>query len=626
MTKVFTIEPNPRWVIIDDFSKLPNGAAIYTYRTRNPTEFKPAFQDAGGTTPYGQPITGFGNGTMPPIFWEFDDAAPDETYYIEVWSGLKQEDGGQGVRLWTFDGLSGGSTGGGGSTTTNNDIENLIVNGEFYRNIGNQLGTPSLPTFLTLAPSTNAGIGGYENSPDNGPPSPDIIFAKKNQTDSDSLSFVTVSPFGSNNLGTIQPTPQIYVKYTCTVGGTSQTYKYIQFPVVKGLQNLSSANVSVKIWAKLVSGNPLGVTLNWRQFFGNGGAPSADVITPIGGGPITLDSTWKGITINDVTIPSVNFLGSTPGSCGNDALYFQIAFPTSDAIDVEFILPCIYLGKVTSNFDFHTLDEVDAIVNSPRTGDIRTSISDYILGWIRMNNGTIGSAASGATSRANQDTFPLFDLIWRNFQSNQGLAPMFNGTTPIAYGASSVADFTANRRLSLTKNLGRVMAGALPAPGTQAFTRSGNLLNVTTSDGFYTGMAVTVSGGGLPSPLVAGKVYYAIVVSATAISLATTTADALAGTVIPLTTAGTGTVTSVYAEKLGDFTGEEMHLQAGNEVGVHNHGFTVPFSNQATSRGGGAADTVTNLNPFNSNTSNSSQNVPMNIMQPTVYMNVFIKL
>src|SRR5262245_421375 len=198
MAQVFTLQPNPHWVIIDNFSKLPNGAAIYTYRSLNPTEFKPAFQDAGGTIPYGQPIVGFGNGTMPPIFWEFDDAEPDDTYYIQVWSAPQNQGG---VFLWDFNGLSGESGGGGGTIITNNDVENLIVNGEFYRNIGDQIGAPALPTFITLAPSAHQDIGGYANSINDGPPSPDTIFAKSNSSDNDSITFVPVSPIGSNNLG-----------------------------------------------------------------------------------------------------------------------------------------------------------------------------------------------------------------------------------------------------------------------------------------------------------------------------------------------------------------------------------------------------------------------------------------
>ena len=286
----------------------------------------------------------------------------------------------------------------------------------------------------------------------------------------------------------------------------------------------------------------------------------------------------------------------------------------------------MYLGSVVSNTDFHTLDEVDAIVNSPRTGDVRTSLNSYLSGWVPMNDGTIGNAASGSTARANQDTFQLFDLIWRTFQSNQTLAPMFNGHSPIAYGASSVADFTANRGISLTKNLGRVMAGALAVAANQTFTRSGNLLSVGSSLGFYTGMAVTVSGAGLPAPLMAGTVYYAIVVDQTDISLATTTENALSGTPISLTTAGSGNVISVNMETLGSFIGEESHLQAAAEVGQHVHGIGGGGQFLATGPGSGLFGTGPDQASLQTTTLANAGGMPFNVIQPTVYMNVFIKL
>jgi len=79
-----------------------------------------------------------------------------------------------------------------------------------------------------------------------------------------------------------------------------------------------------------------------------------------------------------------------------------------------------------------------------------TSLNNFVpYGWVAMDDGTIGSATSGSTSRANIDTFPLFDLIWNTFQGAQTLAPMFtSGGVPVAYGASPSADFSANRRLS----------------------------------------------------------------------------------------------------------------------------------------------------------------------------------
>lgn len=84
--------------------------------------------------------------------------------------------------------------------------------------------------------------------------------------------------------------------------------------------------------------------------------------------------------------------------------------------------------------------------------------------------------------------------------------------------------------------------------GTGTLTASVSLLPTTTTDdgrSTYNGAAVTVSnsGGALPSPLVAGTVYYAVYLTNNLFGLATTYANAAIGTVIITTTTGTGTQT-----------------------------------------------------------------------------------
>jgi len=451
MAITYTIQPNPHWVIIDNFSKLPNGAAIYTYSSLNPSAFKPAFQDAAGTIPYDQPIVGFGNGTMPPIFWEFDSANPTDTYYIRVYDSADTT-----IQnfLWDFDGLPGEAGSGGGTIVANNDIQNLVVNGAFYRHVGTQTGAPSIPTFITLAPSNNAGYVGNLADP-NGPASPDIIFAKNNQTASDSLSFPLFTPNGIASLAP-NPTPINYLNYTSTGAGSGETYKYIQFPIVQGLQNLSGQTCSIKIFARLNSGNA-NVTLTLRQFFGNGGSPSADVVTAVGSPAIT--SSWQSFIFNGVVIPSI--AGKTIGTCGNDGLFLQVNFPLSALVNVDIVLPSLYLVNVlsASAIDFHSYDQVDAIVNSPRTGDQKITISPFTLGWVAMLDGTIGNASSTAFY-ANIDAFPLFDMLWNTFVSNQSLAPMFTSTNVnVAYGADPFTDFNANNKIQLTFQAGRAIAG-----------------------------------------------------------------------------------------------------------------------------------------------------------------------
>ncbi len=624
MAITFGIAPNPHWVVIDDFSKLPPGAAIYTFDSANKSIEKPAYQAPNINIPFTNPIVGFANGTFPAIYWKFDDSLdPPDLYYIQVWDKVKGPNNVNGaVMLWDFDGLTGSNaSGGGGTITTNLDLENLVVNGEFYWNVGNLPIAPatSVPALVTLAPSNHDGFCGVALDPANqAPPSPDIIFAKSSTLSNDSIKF-TDFPLGSTDLIPNQPTPKKYVNYACTSGG-AETYKVIQFPIVKGLQNLNNLSISIAMWNQYTSGNS-NITLQLRQFFGNGtNGPSSDVVTPLGS--LSFSGTdWTKTEFLDVIVPGIGFGGATLGNCGNDALFLQINIPTGVTTDFNFILPAIYIGDSISETDFHTQDFVDSIVHSPRTGDTRTSINSFApYGWVPANDGTIGSATSGATARSNIDTFPLYDLIWNAIPDS--LAPVTGGR-----GASSIADFGNNKPMALTRNLGRVMAGALPVAASQSFTRNVNNLDVTSSSGFYTGMAVTVSGGGLPTPLVAGTIYYAIIVSSTKIALATTTANALAGTVLPLTGAGTGTITSLNVETLGSYIGEERHLQAGNEVGIHSH--TASFSYQAQSNSAGGTPTIgsdAGGTVQNVTVNNSAQNVPMNIMQPTVYMNVFIKL
>lgn len=89
--------------------------------------------------------------------------------------------------------------------------------------------------------------------------------------------------------------------------------------------------------------------------------------------------------------------------------------------------------------------------NAFQTGDvILTMRPSASAGWVLCNDGTIGSAGSSATTRANADTQALYTLIW-NAVSNT-YAPVTGGR-----GASASADFAANKPLALTKMLGRAL-------------------------------------------------------------------------------------------------------------------------------------------------------------------------
>lgn len=69
-------------------------------------------------------------------------------------------------------------------------------------------------------------------------------------------------------------------------------------------------------------------------------------------------------------------------------------------------------------------------------------------GCVLPNGGTIGSASSGATNRANADTADLFAFYWR-ITSNTDYPIQDSAGAASTRGASAAADFAANKRLPL---------------------------------------------------------------------------------------------------------------------------------------------------------------------------------
>ena len=78
------------------------------------------------------------------------------------------------------------------------------------------------------------------------------------------------------------------------------------------------------------------------------------------------------------------------------------------------------------------------------------ALSYVPTGWIMMNDGTIGNAASGATTRANADTQALYEMIWNSVIDTW--APVSGGR-----GGTSLIDFNNNKTITLTRQLGRAL-------------------------------------------------------------------------------------------------------------------------------------------------------------------------
>lgn len=85
------------------------------------------------------------------------------------------------------------------------------------------------------------------------------------------------------------------------------------------------------------------------------------------------------------------------------------------------------------------------------TGDVKARYGAGVLaGFVRMNGRTIGSASSGATERANADAQVLFEYLW-NTDSTLAVSG--------GRGASSIADWTANKTIALPDTRSRSLTG-----------------------------------------------------------------------------------------------------------------------------------------------------------------------
>lgn len=529
MAVTFSLGPNPKWAFFDSTGITLGSGQFFTFRSLNKTEKKSVFQDPAGAFAYPNPAQIDADGTLGPIYFEEDSANPDETYYIEVRGPATVLDP-LGPLIWSQDNYLPATGGSGGSVvTTALDLRNLILNNVMIRNIGTSVSP--LPLKLKLAPSAHAGLA--ETVSDAGP---DIFFLKSNTSATDTITFTNFT-LGSNDLiGDV--TPVEFVNYESTsAGGGGETFKNFQYPITSKVQNLNDQEVTITLWAKVNSGAN-NIILQFRQFFGDGAGASADVIEVIDTIPLT--SSWTKYVITH-TVPSAST--KNLGGCRNDGLFFIVQMPLSAVTNIDFIKASCYLGTTVPEEDFHTNDAIDSEINSTRTGQVVLGFDGAApLGFVPMDDGTIGNPSSGATTRANFDTFPLYNLLYNNVIDTW--APVSGGRT-----ADPVADYDANKTLTLTRTLGRALAAA-------------------------------GAGAGLTS------------------------------------------------RALGEFLGEEDHQLTIAEMPAHDH----PGSTVAGTSGGAGAitelsqDTLTNLIAAALNIALQGGDVAHNTMQPTAFMNTYIKL
>lgn len=184
-------------------------------------------------------------------------------------------------------------------------------------------------------------------------------------------------------------------------------------------------------------------------------------------------------------------------------------------------------------------------------------------GWVMMNDGTIGDGSSGGTTRANADTQALFFIMWPF-----ALAGVGNMTVSGGIGATAAADFAAHKTITLPRVLGR----ALVISGAGSGLTSRNLAGFT------------------------GEETHALVASE-----------------IPtILSSGSGTISGVIGSTGSVVTGNGTSNVAagGNAIGIVTAAQSSTFT--------GTASVTTS----STNTGGAGHNV----MQPSAFLNVMIKL
>lgn len=613
----FALGTIPRWYFVDNTGRPLANGFVYTYRQDNRTPLS-VYQDEAGTLPYPNPFRVDGNGTFGPIYW--DDSIP---YFIEVQDS-------NAALMYTIPNYQPAGSGGGGSTTTVTELKNLVTNNIFLHNInggsGSPFGTAPTPvvttneTNLVICPSSHTGLT-------NG----DIRFVKDSTANTDSITFTKFGagsvPFSSG--GASDATPVYYLTYNCSTSNAGESTKYIQFPLTHGVKNLEQKVVSVTFWAKASSATT--VTAAIAQFFGDG------TNSPGVGGNQTVETTdsesittsWAKYTAN-ITIPSIG--AGTIGNCGNDGLFMRLKMPTNTVITVDLALPSTYVGTNVPPVTWQSEPEVVAQLDTPRTGDVRISMNNHFpWGWVPANDGFIGSSGTSATAginRANDDTFPLYNLLWNTVSDTY--APVTGGR-----GASAIADFAGNKAMRLTRMLGRVLAGgnAPLAARATAFTVSSSdagadtiTLSASDTSDLPTGTPIYFTGT-VPTGVTAGTVYYIINADLTTstIQLAASLDFAIAGT--PVVDIISNTSGATLFSAIGNFVGEGLHTLLTAEMPTHTHGVTfnrgqnysAPLSSNVLTNDQQSGTVSTTSDPTGGGGSH-------NTMQPTAFMNVYLKL
>lgn len=226
------------------------------------------------------------------------------------------------------------------------------------------------------------------------------------------------------------------------------------------------------------------------------------------------------------------------------------------------------------------------------TGDVKPTIKTTAdSSWIMMNDGTIGDALSGASTRANADCEDLFLLLWNNVSDTY--APVTGGR-----GANAAADWAAHKKITTLKVLGRALAGA--GAGSGLTSRS---LGQTLGEENH-----TMTQSELVSHQHTGTTSGESATHTHAVSGTTSTESN------DHTHSDVGSGGAFLAAAGGSAVAPFTTGSTGGISATHTHTFSVTSGGQSV----GHTHTIT--------TAATGSTTPFNVMQPTLFLNYMMKL
>jgi len=338
---------------------------------------------------------------------------------------------------------------------------------------------------------------------------------------------VRINSSGNVGIGTASPSAKLDIR---PASNSAAVYGYGDRVYLQAVDpNTGGSPVDVRLWA-YGQGNVVN-----EAYVGTWSNHPLSLVTN-GNVRMRIDTSGN---ITGATISSPVLSGTTTGTYTLGGTPSLAATALTGTIEVARLGSS---GSASSGTFLRGDNSWQAVPDPFTTGDVKMTIKTVAdSGWVLMNDGTIGNASSGGTTRANADTSALFQLLWNN-TSNADCA-VSGGR-----GGSAASDFAANKTISLPKALGRALA-------------------------------CYGSGSGLTN------------------------------------------------RAMAKIIGEESHTQTVGEMAAHQH--TMPRTSPCTGASQSNASGFLHGSGCGSSTGNtdsSGSNTPHNVMQPTVFLNIMIKL